>query len=135
MKLYSLSKAERIQRNYHFRKVYSQGNKIVGRYFVIFWMESENPRRRLGVSASRKTGNAVERNRAKRLLREVFRRNKYCLNPGIDLVAIARKGLKEQSYKTLEPLFIDALKRIEESRSKLLQPEKSTDEARAKSLS
>jgi ribonuclease P protein component len=97
-------------------------------------MESGNSRRRVGVSASRKTGNAVERNRAKRLLREVFRRNKYCLSPGIDLVVIARKGLKEQSYKTLEPLFIDALKRIEESRSKLPQPEKSTDETRAKSL-
>lgn len=118
MRPYSLSKKERIRKNYEFQRVYGQGKKVVSRYFVIYWMESEDTIRRLGVSASRKIGKAVKRNRAKRLTREVFRRNKYCLSPGVDLVIVVRKGLEEQSYPAIEILFIHELNRIERSREK-----------------
>jgi ribonuclease P protein component len=122
MRPYSLGKKERIRKNYEFQRVYGQGKKVVSRYFVIYWIESEAPIRRLGVSASRKIGKAVQRNRAKRLAREVFRRNKYCLSPGIDLIMVTRRGLDQQSYTTIEPLFTNALKRIERSREKSSHP-------------
>lgn len=48
--------------------------------------------RRLGVTASRKLGGAVERNRVKRRVREWFRRSKHRLAPGTELVVIARRG-------------------------------------------
>ena len=57
---------------------------------------------RLGVVASRKVGPAVARNRAKRLVRELFRRNPALFPPGIDMVIIVHPGTHELVYAALE---------------------------------
>jgi len=57
---------------------------------------------RLGIVASRKTGGAVQRNRAKRLLREVFRKNAGAFPPRVDVVVIVRPGTNDLSYGELE---------------------------------
>ena len=60
---------------------------------------SEGPGR-LGIAATRKLGGAVERNRAKRLIREVFRRNKVA--PGFDVVVVPRRELLDASLASIE---------------------------------
>ena len=55
---------------------------------------------RLGIAATKKLGGAVERNRAKRLIREVFRRNKIA--DGFDVVVIPKRELLDASLSTLE---------------------------------
>jgi ribonuclease P protein component len=55
---------------------------------------------RLGIAATRKIGGAVQRNRAKRLIREVFRRNKIV--QGFDVVVIPKRELLDASLSTLE---------------------------------
>jgi ribonuclease P protein component len=55
---------------------------------------------RLGIAATKKLGGSVERNRAKRLIREVFRRNKIA--PGYDVVVIPKRELLDASLSTLE---------------------------------
>ena len=55
---------------------------------------------RLGIAATRKIGGSVERNRAKRLIREVFRRNKIA--PGFDVVVIPKRELLDASLSALE---------------------------------
>lgn len=57
---------------------------------------------RLGVVASRRIGGAVVRNRAKRLLRELFRRHRHALPPGLDLVLIAHASIAGRSLADLE---------------------------------
>ena len=55
---------------------------------------------RLGIAATKKLGGSVQRNRAKRLIREVFRRNKIA--PGFDVVVIPKRELLDASLSTLE---------------------------------
>jgi len=64
---------------------------------------------RLGVAATRKLGSAVERNRAKRLAREVFRRNK--IGEGLDIVIVPRREMLDASLASLETDYTSALER------------------------
>jgi len=80
--------------------VYQRGARIRARYSTIFVMRNTGGPGRLGIAATRKLGGAVVRNRAKRLIREVFRRNK--LAPGFDVVVVPKRELLDASLTVLE---------------------------------
>lgn len=71
---------------------------------------------RLGVTATRKIGGAVVRNRAKRLLREVFRNNRGRLDPRLDLVANAHREIVGMGYAQIEKDFLTAFDRLAQRR-------------------
>jgi len=91
---------ERLRRRAEFQQVYERGVRIHGRYSTLFLLPNALPVGRLGVAATRKLGGAVRRNRAKRLIREIFRRNK--LAPGFDLVVVPKRELLDASLTVLE---------------------------------
>jgi ribonuclease P protein component len=66
----------------------------------------------LGVIASRRVGNAVKRNRGKRLVREIFRRNAAILPGGSRMVVVLRSGFERYEYAELEADFTKACERI-----------------------
>lgn len=91
---------EHIRRRSEFQAVYERGSKVRGRYGTLFTLPNSLSVGRLGIAATRKFGGAVERNRAKRLIREVFRRNKIAA--GFDVVVVPRREFLKASLDTIE---------------------------------
>lgn len=89
MKKFTFSRRERLHLKRDFEKVLKEGRKISYPDFDVFFMKNPFGFPRLGVSISKKCGKAVDRNRVKRLLREVFRLNKHNIPP-VDIVIIYR---------------------------------------------
>ena len=102
----SFSQYERITRKNDFQRVFNQGKKGIASSFILYsYIEKDRQYRRLGITASRKVGNAVVRNRCKRIVREIFRRNKELFPPGADVVVVVRRNMASQRYnEVLEEL-------------------------------
>jgi ribonuclease P protein component len=96
----TLRPAERIRKRSEFERVYKQGLKTSGRFMTLFLLRNGRPTSRLGIAATRKLGGAVQRNRAKRLAREIYRRHKP--PAGLDLVVIPRPEFLKVEFANLE---------------------------------
>ena len=105
----TLRRTERVRRRPEFERAYDSGARINGRYMTVFVMENGGRAPRLGVAATRKMGAAVERNRAKRLARELFRRHK--IDAGLDVIIVPRREMVDASFTTLEADYLAALER------------------------
>jgi len=100
---------ERIRRRPDFQQVYDRGTRVSSRFSLIFFLPNNRAAGRLGIAATKKIGGSVERNRAKRLIREVFRRNKFAA--GFDVVVVPRRVMLEASLATLEADYRATLER------------------------
>ena len=74
-----LPRSGRIQKRADFLRAYENGTKTHGRFVVVFVLANDRSEPRIGVTVTKKFGNAVARNRAKRWVREVFRRARLSL--------------------------------------------------------
>ncbi len=92
---YGFPRACRLRRRAEFKRVYEGGVKIVRGTMVVFAAPGSGPTR-IGITATRKLGGAPARNRAKRRVREAFRRLRPGLPEGLDLVVVARAALLER---------------------------------------
>ena len=104
-----LAPAERVRRRADFERAYSTGIRIHARFMTLFVVENGGGLSRLGIAATRKLGAAVERNRAKRIAREVFRRHK--IETGLDIVIVPRREMLDAPFTSLENDYADALAR------------------------
>ena len=86
-------KEMRLRRPEDFRKVRSDGRSWAHPLFVLWRAPTTLDYTRVGITASRRVGNAVARNRARRLLREAGRRMYHHIASGWDIVLVARSGL------------------------------------------
>lgn len=83
-----------------------------GRYFTLVLAPNSGGSTRLGIVASKKLGDAVKRNRAKRVIRDIFRKTPAIAGgPGVDVVVIPRGTLFEATYDALAGDFRGALRR------------------------
>jgi ribonuclease P protein component len=97
-----------------FRTVYQQGQRFYTPYFTAFILLNDSGAAWLGITATRKIGNAVLRNRCKRRLREVFRRQqvKSPAAAGYDIVVNAKPELATADFKLIEEAFAQTLQRF-----------------------
>lgn len=107
----SFTPADRIRKRSEYQHVYRNGRKIASRSFILFHLENALGRPRLGITATRKMGPAVSRNRAKRLLREWFRAVKSELPSG-DFVVNPREGMQRLGIEQLARELKTALRRL-----------------------
>jgi ribonuclease P protein component len=94
--------SERLRKRIEFKR--AEKNKVarlVTKHLVILAAPNDLPRVRIGLTASKKIGGAVVRNRAKRLLREIYRRNKYLFPQGHDYILIAKNAMGDTGYHDL----------------------------------
>lgn len=99
---------QRVRKRADFERAYASGVKIVRRPFVLFARPNGLEHGRLGVTATRKIGNAVIRNRARRLVREAYRKVRDSLPGGHDFVVVVRPALLGVSPEDLGPILVEA---------------------------
>lgn len=104
-----MKKSYRVKSEKDFQAIFSKGKSCANRKFVVYRLEKEQPHYRLGLSVSKKLGNAVTRNLIKRRLRHIVME----LDSGLrhqDFVIIARKGVEKLSYQDMKSNLIHVLK-------------------------
>lgn len=107
-----LGPGDRLRTGWEYRRVYDGGRSIHGRHFVLFFLADSDLPRRAGFVASRKVGDAVHRNRARRRLREAYRLLKSRLpESGAWIVFVARKPCAEESLKLVNVEMLAVLTR------------------------
>ncbi len=107
-----MSDLEIIKKNKEFRKIYSKGKSTADRYVVIYSLENKLNICRVGFTVSKKIGNAVKRNRIRRIFREVCRLNLKKIPGGYDYILLARRDITGLNYWQIEKSILKLLKKI-----------------------
>ncbi len=104
-----MSKIVAIKENHLFSKVYAKGKKASGKCVAVYVLNNyRSTETRLGITTGKKLGNAVQRSRARRLIREAFRciQDKYMFCRPFLIVVVARNAIVEDKRK-MNDVFCD----------------------------
>ena len=107
-----LGRASRLARSRDFARLRQQGERLALGCLIANWSRlAGGERPKLGVVTSRKIGGAVQRSRARRLLRESFRRHQHEFVHPVELVLVARNSIAGKNFAGVEKDFLTALNR------------------------
>jgi ribonuclease P protein component len=113
---FTFMKADRILKRREFIALSKSGTRVQNTEFIAYFLSAQHNRSRLGVTVTKKVGQAVERNRIKRLVREFFRLNRHCLSGNWDISIIVKRQsaeiTSEMAHRSLQNIF-DRISRYE----------------------
>ena len=95
----TLRKADKLRKNKSFQAVYKGGKSLSNRLLVLYMLPNQAGCRKIGFAAGKRLGNAVVRNRVKRMMREAFRLNRMKMPNSYDYILVGRQpvvGVKSQ---------------------------------------
>lgn len=105
-----MKKNFRVKREKDFKAIFKDGTSFANRKFVVYQLENQQNHFRVGLSVSKKLGNAVTRNQIKRRIRHILQSVKGSLAEHVDFVVIARKGVETLEYAEMEKNLLHVLK-------------------------
>ena len=97
-----MKKSFRVKREKDFKAIFTDGTSFANRKFVVYQLENQKSHFRVGLSVSKKLGNAVTRNQIKRRIRHILLSVREQLADNVDFVVIARKGVEGLDYAEME---------------------------------
>jgi len=103
---------ETLKRNGEFRRAYGRGKSLAAPALVTYAVRNRRKETRYGITASKKVGGAVERNRCRRVIREALRTLDEPLRPGWDLVFVARVRTKDTKSTVIREIMLEHLKKL-----------------------
>jgi ribonuclease P protein component len=109
LKNFCFPKQVRLLKRGQYLKLSIKGKRVYTDCFIAIVLKKTAQNNRIGITISKKVGNAVQRNRIKRVIREYFRHNKEKITEPVDINIIARKGLttlsNQEIFIKLDKLF------------------------------
>ena len=96
-----LKRKYRLKKKYQFNYVYRVGKSCHGRFLMLVYSPSKNQNVKIGISVSKKIGNAVKRNRVRRLMREAVTPFLTRLNPNNNFIIVAKQSIDGQKLKDI----------------------------------
>lgn len=91
-----------IKSNKDFLKVYRKGKFTANKFITVYYVPNRNPYNRIGITTSKKIGNAVARNRARRIIRAAYRNSEKMFPIGFDIVFVARPDIVSKKSTNIE---------------------------------
>ncbi|MBQ9511779.1 MAG: ribonuclease P protein component [Lachnospiraceae bacterium] len=98
--------SESLKKSADFKTVYRRGTSCADKRLILYANRNGTGRNRLGISASKKYGNSVERHLFQRRIRAIYRLQEEAFHSGWDVVVVARSRAKDAEYSELEKSFL-----------------------------
>ena len=98
--------SESLKKNSDFKNVYTHGKSYANKYLVMYVLENNLGKNRIGISVSKKVGNSVVRHRVTRLIRESYRLHENIFNSSLDIVIVARNSASNVGYAEVESALL-----------------------------
>ena len=98
--------SESLKKNSDFKNVYTHGKSFANKYLVMYVLENNLGKNRIGISVSKKVGNSVVRHRVTRLIRESYRLHENIFNSSLDIVIVARNSASNVGYAEVESALL-----------------------------
>lgn len=113
--MFIFPKNYRLRKRYEFESLKNSGMRIQNHLFIINYAQNSTfNASRLGITITKKTGNAVVRNRIKRLVRETFRKNRHILTQFYDINVIAKRQVRYRSNQQCVDTLLELFKHLSE---------------------
>jgi len=113
MKNLGFPRSRWLAKQHEFKRVYETGRKTSNEYLTVYTCPVQGRQGKVGIVAGRRLGNAVERNRTRRILRETIRTNQHSITDNTDLVVIVKGRALDLPHQELAEQFVQLLRKSE----------------------